>query len=134
MEFNQVEGNIILNALDEYDEYFLPRSISRTVLYLLIRKFIDKLGIKIVDGGYDLPHLLHDKFNASKSFEIDLNIDELDYINRAMEAENSGDAYEGYPKYIQEAASGIYHRTYEALKAAPVVTPENQMLFQEIFK
>ena len=85
MKFDLVEGNLILDALDGYDEYHLPRSVSRKTLYTLIKKFIGMLGIEC-DNGYSTPNMFHDKFDRTKSFELDLNDDEMDYINRAVQA------------------------------------------------
>jgi hypothetical protein len=132
MKFNYVEGNVVFDALENYDEYFLARSISRRVLYPLIRKFIIGLGIEI-DRGYNTPNLFHDKFDNTKSFEVDLNIDEIDYINRAVMAANYAEKEAGYPIIIQEAANKIYHETYEALKDIPEITLENEKLFTETF-
>jgi hypothetical protein len=33
MKFDFIEGYLILEALDEYSEYHLPRSMSRKTLY-----------------------------------------------------------------------------------------------------
>jgi hypothetical protein len=132
MKFDLVEGNLILDALDGYDEYHLPRSVSRKTLYTLIKKFIGMLCIEC-DNGYSTPNMFHDKFDRTKSFELDLNDDEMDYINRAVQAGNYQDGSEDYPKDIQEAAGRVYHKTLEALRETPEVTPENQELFERIF-
>jgi hypothetical protein len=44
--------------------------------------------------------------------------------------EASGD----YPKDIREAAIRVYERTYEALRETPEFTPENEELFERIFR
>lgn len=132
MKFDFVDGNLILDALDEYGEYHLPRSMSRKTLYILIKKFLDELGIKC-DAGYSTPNIFHDKFDKTKSFELNLNDDEIDYINRAVQAGNYQEGSEDYPKDIQEAAGRVNRKTFDALRETPEVTPENEELFERIF-
>jgi hypothetical protein len=132
MEFDLVEGNLILDALNGYGEYHLPRSMSRKTLYILIKKFVDMLGIRC-DNGYSIPNIFQEKFDKTKSFELDLNDDEMDYINRAIQAGNYQERSEYYPKDIQEAADRVYHKTLGALMETPEITPENGELFKRIF-
>jgi len=125
MRFDHVEGNLTLNALNEYDEYYLPRSMSRKTLYNLIKKFLDELGIKCDEDGYAIPNIFHDKFDKSISFELDLN---------EVQAGNyEGESAIVYPKDIQEAADHVYRKTYEALEGTPEITPENNELFERFF-
>ncbi len=133
MKFDFIEGYLILEALDQYGEYHLPRSTSRKNLYNLIKKFLDKLGIEC-DDGYSIPNIFHNKFDESKSFDLDLNDDEIDYINLAVQVGNFLEASGNYPKDIREAAIRVYERTYEALRKTPKFTPENEELFERIFR
>jgi hypothetical protein len=133
MKFDFIEGYLILEALDEYSEYHLPRSMSRKTLYNLIKKFLDGLGIEC-DDGYSIPNIFHDKFDESKSFDLDLDEDEIDFIKRAVQVGNFLEASGDYPKDIREAAIRVYERTYEALRETPEFTPENEELFERIFR
>ncbi|MCJ7444843.1 MAG: hypothetical protein MUO26_09990 [Methanotrichaceae archaeon] len=134
MRFNHVEGNVIIAALGEYDEYVLPRSMSRKVLYSLMRKFMDKLTIEIADdGSFSTPNLFHKEFDISKNIDIELDTDELDYINRAVMAGDYTEDRCGYPTHIKEAASNVYLMTNDALNGVSDITPENHKLYEAIF-
>lgn len=135
MRFNHVEGNVIVAALDEYDEYVLPRSMPRKILYGLMRKFMDKLIIEIADdGSFSIPNLFHEKFDISKNIDIDLDDDELDYINRAVMSGDYTLDRCGYPTHIKEAADHVYFMTYDALKGVADTTAENNELYKAIFE
>ncbi len=107
--FDLEEANIILSALSDMDDFFLPKSISRKALYTLARKLTDAIGSKPrVDGEIQLPNLFHDKFDTTKLVEIDLTQVEMDYVICALHSLNSEGT--GYPENINLAVSRAYNK------------------------
>ena len=107
--FDLEEANIILSALSDMDDFFLPKSVSRRDLYTLAHKFVNATYRKLRrDGEIQLPNLFRDKFDASKFVEIDLTQVEMDYIICALHAMNFEGT--GYPENINLAASRAYYK------------------------
>lgn len=107
--FDLEEINTILSALSDMDDFFLPKSISRKVLYTLMRKLTIAIGLKPrEDGTIPLPNLFEDKFDTSKSVEVDITQVEMDYVICALHAMNFERT--GYPENINSAASRAYNK------------------------
>ncbi len=107
--FDLEEASIILSALSDMDDFFLPKSISRRDLYTLAHKFMDAVYHKRRrDGEITLPNLFLDKFDNSRLVEVDLAQGDMDYIICALHAMN----YEGtgYPENINLAARRAYNK------------------------
>jgi len=49
--FNLEEANVILSALSDMDDFYLPKSISRKDLYTLARKFAVVIGLRPTEDG-----------------------------------------------------------------------------------
>ncbi len=99
----------MLVAFGEMDDFFLPKNISRKDLYTLVSKFIQALGLKAKeDGEVPIPNLFLDKFDSSKSVEVDLTQAEMDYVLCALYAMAPEGA--GYPKNIHSVSNRIYKR------------------------
>jgi len=107
--FDLEEANIILSALSDMDDFFLPKSVSRRDLYVLAHKFMGAVSMKLGRyGEIPLPNLFRDKFDASKLVEIELTQVEIDYIICALHAMNFEGT--GYPENINLAASRAYYK------------------------
>lgn len=107
--FDLEEANIILLALSDMDDFFLPKSVSRKDLYVLVRKLTDAIGLKLSrDGKIPLPNLFWSEFDTSKSVEVYLTQVEMDYVICALHAMNSEGT--GYPENINSAASRAYNK------------------------
>jgi hypothetical protein len=134
MIFDFVEGHVILSALWDYDEYFLPRFICRDFLYKLIKNFMDSMHIEYRENRIPRPDLYDELYDETKSFEINLSADELDVINRAVDAGSFKECTPAYPKHIQEAAGRIVLEMDEALgDKSYEMTPENRDIFYKVF-
>ena len=134
MIFDYVEGHIILSALWDFDEYFLPRFIRRDFLYKLIKEFMGAMQIEYSEEKIPRPNLYEEIIDASRNFEVNLNEDELDVIKRAVDAASFKGCYPEYPQYVQEAASRIILRIEEVLgKKSYEFTPENRDIFYKVF-
>ncbi len=134
MIFDYEEGNVILSALWDYDEYFLPRFISREFLYNLIKRFMDKMQIECIDHRVPRPDLYDEKFDATRRFEVLLSDDELDVIKRAVDASGFKGCDPAYPSNIQKAADRIILRMEEALGSKNYeATIENRDAFLKVF-
>ncbi len=107
--FDLEEANIILSALSDMDDFFLPKSVSRRDLYVLAHKFMDAVYLKLRRGGeIQLPNLFRDKFDTTKQVEIDLTQVEMDYIICALHAMNFEGT--GYPENVNLAADRAYNK------------------------
>jgi hypothetical protein len=134
MIFDYEEGSVILSALWDYDEYFLPRFISRDFLYKLIKRFMDKMQIECTENRVPRPDLYDEMFDVTKSFEIELSDDELDVIKRAVDAAGFKGCDPAYPMGVQKAVDRILLRIEEALgKKGYEATPENRDAFYKVF-
>jgi hypothetical protein len=134
MIFDYVEGHIILSALWDFDEYFLPRFICRDFLYKLIKEFMDAMQIEYREEKIPRPNLYEEIIDGSKNFEVNLSTDELDVIKRAVDAGGFKGCDPEYPRYVQEATSRIILRIEEALgKESYELTPENRDIFCKVF-
>jgi hypothetical protein len=134
MIFDYEEGSVILSALWDYDEYFLPRFISRDFLYKLIKGLMDKMQIECSENRVPRPDLYDEKFDATRNFEIELSDDELDVIKRAVDASGFKGCDPAYPLSVQKAADRVILRIEEALgKKSYEATPENRDAFCKIF-
>ncbi len=134
MYFDYEEGSVILSALWDYDEYFLPRFVSREFLYKLIKGFMDKMQIHCVENRVPRPDLYDGKFDVGRNFEIDLSDDELDVIKRAVDASGFKGCDPAYPLNIQKAVDRLLLRVEESLGRKDYeATPENRDAFFKIF-
>lgn len=107
--FDLEEANIILSALSDMDDFFLPKSVSRKDLYILVSKFIQVTGLKLKeDGEMPIPNLFLDKFDTFKLVEIYLTQVEMDYVLCALHAMSFDGT--GYPENINLAASRVYNK------------------------
>jgi hypothetical protein len=124
--FDLEEANTILSALSDMDDFFLPKSVSRKDLYILVSKFIQVMGLKIRKSGeMPIPNLFLDKFDASESVEIYLTQVEMDYVLCALHAmSNEGT---GYPENINLAASRVYNKVNAHFIDGVIDYPENNI-------
>ncbi len=107
--FDLEEANTIVSALSDMDDFFLPKSIPREDLYMLARKFLRAMDLKIKeDGDMPIPNLFLDKFDASELVEIYLTQVEMDYVLCALHAMSFEGT--GYPENINLAASRVYNK------------------------
>ncbi|MFB3766125.1 MAG: hypothetical protein ACE14P_12895 [Methanotrichaceae archaeon] len=107
--FDLEEANIILSALSDMDDFFLPKSIPRRDLYTLAHKFMNATYRRLRrDGEIRLPNLFQDKFDATVMVEINLTQVEMDYIICALHAMNFEGT--GYPENINLAAGRAYSK------------------------
>ena len=124
--FDLEEANTILSALSDMDDFFLPKSVSRRDLYVLVHKFMDAAYLKLrKDGEIPLPNLFRDKFDASKLVEINLTQVEMDYIICALHAMNFEGT--GYPENINLAASRAYSKVNAQYYDGAVDNLENEV-------
>jgi len=134
MIFDYEEGSVVLSALWDYDEYFLPRFISREFLYKLIKKIMDKMQIGCVENRVPRPNLYDEKFDATRDFEIELSDDELDVIKRAIDAAGFKGCDPAYPTNVQKAVDRVLLRIEETLgRRSYETTPENKDAFCKVF-
>lgn len=107
--FDLEEANTILSALSDMDDFFLPKSVSRKDLYILVSKFIQVMGLKMKESGeMPIPNLFLDKFDTSELVEIYLTQVEMDYVLCALHAMSFDGT--GYPENINLAASRVYNK------------------------
>ncbi len=107
--FDLEEANIILSALSDMDDFFLPKSVTCKDLYILVKKLIHATGLKVKQNGeIPIPNLFLDKFDASKSVEICITQVEIDYMLCALHARGFEET--GYPETINLAASRVYNK------------------------
>jgi hypothetical protein len=107
--FDLEEASAVLSALSDMDDFFLPESVSRKDLYILVSKFIQVMGLTTRgDGEMPIPNLLLDNFDTSKMVEIDLTQVEMDYVLCALHAMSSEGT--GYPENINSASSRAYNK------------------------
>jgi hypothetical protein len=107
--FDLEEASIVLSALSDMDDFFLPKSVSRKDLYTLINNFVQVMALtNREDGRAPIPNLFQDKFDTSKLVKIDLTQVEMDYVLCALHAMGSEEA--GYPENINSAASRVYNK------------------------
>ncbi len=107
--FDLEEANTIISALSDMDDFFLPKSISREDLYMLVRKFIHVMDLKVKENGeMPIPNLFLEKFDASELVEIYLTQVEMDYVLCALHAMSFEGT--GYPESINLAASRVYNK------------------------
>ncbi len=111
--FDLEEANIILSALSDMDDFYLPQSVSRKDLYVLATKFMSAMGLRPhKNSELPLPNLFRDKFDISKSIEIDLTQVEIDYVICALHAMNFEGT--GYTENINLAANRAYNKVFLA--------------------
>lgn len=109
LNFNLEEANVILSALSDMDDFYLPKSISRKDLYTLARKFAVTIGLRPTDDGkLPLPNLFRDRFDVSTTVMVDITQTEIDYIICALAAMNFEKT--GHPKNIISATSKAYNK------------------------
>jgi len=124
--FDLEEANVILTALSDMDDFFLPKSISRKDLYVLAHKFMVGVHPKTrCLGELSLPNLFCDKFDASKLIEIDLTQVEMDYIICALHAMNFEGT--GHPENINLAASRAYSKVNAQYDGGAIDELENEV-------
>ncbi len=124
--FDLEEANIILSALSDMDDFFLPKSISRKALYTLARKLTDAIGSKLRENSeIQLPNLFHDKFDTTKLVEIDLTQVEMDYVICALHSLNSEGT--GYPENINLAVSRAYSKVNAQFIDCAADSSENEI-------
>lgn len=134
MIFDYAEGYVILSALWDFDEYFLPRFIRRDFLYKLIKEFMDAMQIKSSEGKIPRPDLYDGIPDGSKSFELNLNDDELDVVKRAVDSGNFKRCTPEYPQIVQDTSEKIILKVEEALgEKSHELTPENRDIFYKVF-
>ncbi|NPV63716.1 MAG: hypothetical protein HPY61_14020 [Methanotrichaceae archaeon] len=134
MIFDYVEGHVMLSALWDFDEYFLPRFIVRDFLYKLIKELMDKMQIDYSEDKIPRPNLFEEEIDGSRNFEIELGKNDLDVIKRAVDAGNFKEGEPAYPKYIQDASDSLILRVAQALgDESYQITPENMKVFNEVF-
>lgn len=126
LSFDLEEANIILSALSDMDDFFLPKSVPRNDLYILVNKLIYAMDLKIKENGeMPIPNLFLDKFDASKSVEIYLKQVEMDYVLCALHA--MGFEGTGYPENINLAASRVYNKVNAQFIDVVIDHPENDV-------
>lgn len=109
LSFDMEEANVILSALSDMDDFFLPTSIPRKDLYILANKLFHAMGLNVKQNGeIPIPNLFLDKFDASKSVEIYFTQVEIDYMLCALHA--IGFEETGYPETINLATSRVYNK------------------------
>jgi hypothetical protein len=107
--FDLEEANTILSALSDMDDFFLPKSVSRRDLYILVRKFTDAIGLKLKeDGELPFPNLFRDSFDTNRLVEVSLTQVDMDYVICALHAMNFEGT--GYPVNINSAATRAYNK------------------------
>jgi hypothetical protein len=124
--FDLEEANTILSALSDMDDFFLPKSVSRKDLYILVKKFIQVMGLKMKeDGEVPIPNLFLDKFDTSEFVEIYLTQVEMDYVLCALHAMSFEGT--GYPENINLAASRVYNKVNAQFIDGIIDHPENDV-------
>ncbi len=124
--FDLEEANIILSALSDMDDFFLPKNVPRNDLYVLINKLIHAMDLKVKQNGeIPIPNLFLDKFDASKFVEIFITQVEMDYILCALHA--MGFEGMGYPENINLAASRVYNKVNAQFIDVVIDHPENDV-------
>jgi hypothetical protein len=124
--FDLEEANTILSALSDMDDFFLPKSVSRKDLYILVKKFIQVMGLKMKeDGEVPIPNLFLDKFDTSEFVEIYLTQVEMDYVLCALHAMSFEGT--GYPENINLAASRVYNKVNAQFIDGVIDYPENNI-------
>ena len=124
--FDLEEANTILSALSDMDDFFLPKSVSRKDLYMLVSKFIQVMGLKMKEGGeMPIPNLFLDKFDTSELVEIYLTQVEMDYVLCALHAMSFEET--GYPQSINLAASRVYNKINAQFTDGVIDHPENSI-------
>jgi hypothetical protein len=124
--FDLEEANTILSALSDMDDFFLPKSVSRKDLYVLVSKFIQIMGLKMKeDGEMPIPNLFLDKFDSSKLVEIYLTQIEMDYVLCALHAMSFEGT--GYPENINLAAGRVYNKVNAQFIDGIIDHPENSI-------
>jgi hypothetical protein len=108
------------------DDFFLPKSVSRKDLYILVKKFIQVMGLKMKeDGEVPIPNLFLDKFDTSEFVEIYLTQVEMDYVLCALHAMSFEGT--GYPENINLAASRVYNKVNAQFIDGVIDYPENNI-------
>jgi hypothetical protein len=126
LSFDLEEANTILSALSDMDDFFLPKSVPRRDLYILVNKLIRAMDLKMKGNGeMPIPNLFLDQFDASKLVEIYLTQVEMDYVLRALHA--MGFEGTGYPENINLAASRVYNKINAQFIDAVIDCPENDV-------
>ncbi len=126
LSFDLEEANTILSSLSDMDDFFLPKSVSRKDLYMLVNKFICAMDLKVKeDGEIPIPNLFLDKFDASKLVEIYLTQVEMDYVLCALHATSFEGT--GYPESINLAASRVYNKINAQFIDGVIDHPENDV-------
>ena len=124
--FDLGEANTILSALSDMDDFFLPKSVSRKDLYILVSKFIQVMGLKMKESGeMPIPNLFLDKFDTSELVEIYLTQVEMDYVLCALHAMSFEGT--GYPENINLAASRVYNKVNAHFIDGVIDYPENSI-------
>jgi hypothetical protein len=147
IKFTNIEGYIVLDTLSNLEEFFLPGSILRDILYPLMKKFFDKLGIDTKEG-YSVPNLrLFDEelrggyiIKKKGEFEVELSLAEIDYISKAIFLFSYSDIKlnpESFPRCIHKGIKAL-ERLDEFLKGSyfeygVAPSPENCKLMDEAF-
>jgi hypothetical protein len=126
LSFDLEEANTILSALSDMDDFFLPKSVPRRDLYILVNKLIRAMDLKMKGNGeMPIPNLFLDQFDASKLVEIYLTQVEMDYVLCALHA--MGFEGTGYPKTINLAASRVYNKVNAQFVDVVIDHPENDV-------
>jgi hypothetical protein len=134
MIFDHVEGHVMLSALWDFDEYFLPRFIVRDFLYKLIKELMTGMQIEYSEDKIPRPNLFEEEIDDSQTFEIELSDNDLDVIKRSVDAGNFKEGEPAYPKYVQDASDRLIMRVGQALgEKSYQVTNENLKIFNEVF-
>ena len=126
LEFDQEEANVVLSALSDMDDFYLPKSIERKDMYLLVDKLTNAMGLKMSKNGeLQLPNLFEDCFDISKIVEVDLTQTEMDYIICSLHAFNCEST--GHPENISSAAKNIYNRINSGFIGDIIVSSKNNV-------
>lgn len=122
--FDHEEASTIVSALSDLDDFFLPRSIPRNDLYILVKKFIMAMDLNVrEDEEMPIPNLFLEKFDISELVEIYLSQVEMDYVLCALHAMSFEGT--GYPENINLAASRVYNKVSAQLINGITDRPEN---------
>ncbi len=122
--FDHEEASTIVSALSDLDDFFLPRSIPRNDLYILVKKFIRAMDLNVKeDEEMPVPNLFLEKFDISELVEIYLSQVEMDYVLCALHAMSFEGT--GYPENINLAASRVYNKVSARLINGITGRPEN---------
>lgn len=128
-KFNLIEFVTIHASLCEYNESYLPISVNRRTIYTLMKK-IDDLLLTV---GIEFPNIYNDQFNKDILIDIDLTIDEIDYVYRALSIfEDNETSWIPRPTEINLSATSARQKLYDEVSKMGEVSEENWDIFDEL--